>query len=766
VDALAQLSDSMIVKKFDSYNKIWHKNKILLITNQNKFLASDTIYIKCYLLNEDLSAEEENQLVTVTLVDSNGKSSCQIKFVVKSGVSSNQLILPKELASGIYMLTAHTNWMRNFGTSYFFRKEIVVVKSNKVVPVINPFLKIAVEGGHLINNVTNKVVFSCDKPGSVVQLIDSFGNQIAQDTADLNGIGAIHFVPKDDVTYQLGNASEKINIPMPRAEKNSIGLNIIHNFKRDSIQIRVVATKALVTSSSPLILIVSSGSKIIYARLHTLNANQSFQKSLALNTLPEGVYNVSLLDQNGSLIAHSDFYSAETQELNKKITLSKDLFFTTDSLSINIALKDAEGKPLKANFSVSVINKNVFDSNKNVTITDELKLFYGRDEKILVDRSTINWQESVDNYLIMNPELIPWNEILKANPSTPRYAKTNIVQRAGTAYFADGKKMLDSANIFFYSQKSKVKYQTKMLGGKVWVPLPTLYGSDELFYLAESFFYQNGVTRGLPLPNFRVRWDLDTMNLPRPVVSKELNILDDFGQFKAKINSIGKSFGFQSSATARTNVQHDFEKEINGADVVVNVEDYVVFPTMAELIKEVVPSLFHRVEKGKEIIRVILPEKMATAVSGDPVYMVDGIATNNTDFFLSIKPVDLVQIKVVNSERKLRSFGLMGKNGIVIVQTKQENRRESVDVSNLVDGLNLTAAFPSLKNNVIEIPNFRSTIDWHPIVKTDENGKASVKINLSDDIGNIEMSVNGITSNGIPFSLAQPINVKLAKRSD
>lgn len=180
VDALAQLNDSLIVKKFDSYNRIWHKNKILLITNQDKFLASDTIYLKCYLLNEDLSAEEENQLVTVTLVDSNGKSSSQIKFVVKSGVSANQLILPRELASGIYMLTAHTNWMRNFGASYFFRKEIVVVKSNKVVPVVKPFLKIAVEGGHLINNFTNKVVFSCDKPGSVVQLIDSFGNQIAK----------------------------------------------------------------------------------------------------------------------------------------------------------------------------------------------------------------------------------------------------------------------------------------------------------------------------------------------------------------------------------------------------------------------------------------------------------------------------------------------------------------------------------------------------------------------------------------------------------
>jgi len=765
-NALAQLSESIIVTRFNSYNNVWHKNKILLITNQDKFLASDTIFLKCYLLNEDLSLEKENQLVTVTLVDSNGKASCQIKFIVKNGLGENQLVLPKELLPGIYLLTAYTNWMRNFDTSYFFKKEIVVVKSNKVVPVVKPFMKFAIEGGQLIVNKTNKLVFSCDKPGSVAQLMDSFGNRVVADTVDANGMGSLAFVPNDGITYKIGIAGDATYVQLPRAEKNAVALRITAPIKDDSIKVSITATEAALVSEAKYFLILSGSGKILFTHSFILSKNFSVIPVFA-GLLSEGVYSISLLDRNGNIISRRDFYSSKENGVSAKFIFSKDRFLTNDSSTIRISLHDVDGKPIKATFTVNLINKTIFEVKSNSTIKDELKIFYGRKGRIAIDRTTSNWAEVIDNYLILNPELLPWNDILKTQPSIPRYPRTNIIQRKGLAYFADGKKMLDSLDIFFYSQKSKVKYQTKLLKGKVWVPLPTLYGRDELFYLAESFYYQSGLTKGFKLPNLRVKWELDSIELPRPVKSKELNVPDYFGSFKEKINLLNKSFSIQSpTVSAGVANQKDFENEIKGVDVVVNVEDYVVFPTMAELIKEVVPSLFHRYDKGKEIVRVILPGKMAADVSGDPVYLIDGIATNNTDFFLSIKPVDLVQIKVVNNEKKLKSFGLMGKNGIVIVQTKQENMREPIDVSNLIDGLNTETKFPNIVSKLTETPKFRSTVYWNSGVKTDEKGTATVRINLSDDIGEMEFRIDGITESGIPFSASYPINIGLAKRVD
>lgn len=766
VDALAQLNDSLIAEKFDNYNKIWHKNKILLVTNQEKFITSDTIYLKCYLLNEDLSLEEENQMVTVSLVDSKGKSSCQIAFVVKNGVGENQMILPKALAPGIYLLTAYTNWMRNFNNNYFFRKEITIVKNKKVVPIVQKTVRFAIEGGRLVNEESNKIVFSGYKSGSVVQIIDSLGNEIVANTADMNGMGAVYFVPKDGMAYKIGSRDEKNHISLPRAESNAVGLRIIRNIKDDSIRVSIVLGKEVALPSSRFFLVLSGRSKILSARSHTFNKRKSFQEVISVSSLPEGVYSISLLDANGNLIAQRDFHSVNADQLNKKVTLSKDRFLTNDSISVHVFLKDEDGNPLKADFSINVLNRNVLDTERTDFIKEELIIYNGRErDRSLNDRS--NWLETIDNYLIMNPEFIPWNHILKSKPSNPRYLKTNIVQRTGVAYFSDGKKMLDSADIFFYGQKSRVKYQTKVLHGKVWVPLPTLYGQDELFYVAEDFYYQNGVMRGLQLPTLRIKWDLDSIDLPRPVLSRESDLVDDFGLFKERVNSLYRSFGSQSTMPSfRPLVENDFEREINGADVIVNVEDFVVFPTMAELIKEAVPSLFHRVEKGREIVRVILAEKMAAVSSGDPVYLIDGIATSNTNFFLSIKPIDLIQIKIVKSEKKLRPFGLMGKNGIVIVQTKQENRREPIDVSDLVEGLNSKTVFPSLKKNVSEIPKFRSTIYWQPNVRTDENGKASAAFNLSDDIGAVEITIQGIALNGMPFSINYPIKVGLAKRAN
>jgi hypothetical protein len=312
----------------------------------------------------------------------------------------------------------------------------------------------------------------------------------------------------------------------------------------------------------------------------------------------------------------------------------------------------------------------------------------------------------------------------------------------------------------FYLQKSKIRYQTTTENGKVWLAIPELFGQDEMFYFGETFFYLGGEKHGQEIPNLKIEWDDESIPLPRSRSSKESESPDQYATFTSKRRLIDRSYGFYSSSAAVDNNGMaegvDIETEVKGADVNLNVQKYIVFPTMAELVKEVIPSLQHRLSNGKDNVRVSLSESMTASATGDPVYIIDGIATKSTPFFLSLKPADLLSIKIITDPNKLLRFNLLGKNGIVIVNTKTGDTRVPLDdEAKLIEGLNSPVNFHASRHENQGDqgrPDFRSTIYWNPTVHTDSNGKAIIEFFCSDDIGPISIRIDGVAEGGKPFS--------------
>jgi hypothetical protein len=154
---------------------------------------------------------------------------------------------------------------------------------------------------------------------------------------------------------------------------------------------------------------------------------------------------------------------------------------------------------------------------------------------------------------------------------------------------------------------------------------------------------------------------------------------------------------------------------------------------------------------------------MMANASGGPVYIIDGIATTNVDFFMALDPSELVDIKVVKSPKKLLPFGIMGKNGIVIVQSKKGNLREPLDdPTKIVEGLSRPIPFASIDHAAGDdsnIPDFRSTIYWNGSIKTDASGKATIRFSSSDDVGDLRINVDGISTDGTAFSATSLITI-------
>lgn len=197
---------------------------------------------------------------------------------------------------------------------------------------------------------------------------------------------------------------------------------------------------------------------------------------------------------------------------------------------------------------------------------------------------------------------------------------------------------------------------------------------------------------------------------------------------------------------------------MSGADVKINVQDFVVFNTMEDLVREVIPYLAIRKSKAQTKMWLLLTYKDHNVKpKGEPLLIIDGVLTKNKDYFLNLKPIDILTIKLINSPDKLLQWGGLAKNGIVIVNTKKPGLASKIPSRRIkVHGLSKsiefrTKTYSDEKSRTQRIPDFRSTLYWNPSIKVDRDGKAKFNFYTSDLQGEYIVQVRGVTDKGVPF---------------
>jgi hypothetical protein len=764
---IAQSDTDKLRQKFDAYQSTWPKPNLHLIFNQDKFAAGDTIWFKAYFLAEDLTGVVGKHLVEINLVDSLGRSIVHFSFFVNQGVGHNQLILPDTLPAGIYLLTAYNNWMKNFGPDNMFKKEIIVVQDMALKKEAAPLLKAVPEGGHLVAGIPNKVVVLTNQPTSQLQLMDDVGNEIGH-TRLFNGIASFIFTPEQSTSYFVRRVEDSVTVSVPLAAVDGCALQLIPAKKEDPVKLLVRLPRGSRLRNEELIIIVNSRGRIHHSATFLPDSREVIELYIPQNELPEGIAHVSVLTSTGRLVASRDFYSPGKRSISAEIRSIKNAYQTRERVSLEISLTDHTGQPVQGEFTVNVRNEALLDTHDHPLFSDHLNFSNNLGNPFGIDRSDTAWNSMVDHYLIASTEPVPWERIMASNLPLPRYTYTSVRKRVGQAYFpASGEPLPVDTQILFFLQRSLWYYQTRVgPRGQVSITLPDIYEQDELFYLAKT-------ERGKEVQSIRVEWESENpVALPRSSPCSEVDHPDYYASFAALKRLIDQSFGANSSVGGKSMNTHpersDFEDEIMGANLVVQVQDYTLFPIMPELIKEVIPSMFYRKTRKGSMVRVQVPEPMRP--SGDPLYIIDGIATKNTAFFLSLKPSELLTVKVINTPRKLLPLGLLGENGIVIIQTKEGSLREPLDdPAKIIEGL--SRPLPFITRNYSDDketrwPDFRTTIYWQPLVRTDRNGKALVEFYFSDDVGPVTIRVDGMATGGRPFSMERKLEVVLNPPAD
>lgn len=183
-------------------------------------------------------------------------------------------------------------------------------------------------------------------------------------------------------------------------------------------------------------------------------------------------------------------------------------------------------------------------------------------------------------------------------------------------------------------------------------------------------------------------------------------------------------------------------------DVVFQLDDYVRFPNMEEVISEIIPQL--RVKKNKdEMILQVLNSPYKTFFDQEALVLLDGVPVNNTKALIEADPLVIKSIEIV-AKKYLQ--GNADFNGIVHFKTyrgDQANLQLATNEGNFVlNGLQETATYQNLDHakKTDRLPDMRNLL-WRDVNITAEQLKSGLKYYTSDVEGTFKIIARGINAN-------------------
>jgi len=748
---------SLLSQRLVDFNKTNPGNQLHLVFNQKKYVAGDTIFFNAYLISEDFLPVKGRKVLPLALLNHDGQQEQYINFEVMDGKGHNQIVVPTSAKAGQSQLVVRTFLSDQTNYVDLFSAEIIIVEKNSVLPLIKKSensISVFPEGGNIIGNVENNFIVKSDFRGTH-RIINEKNEKITDFSVEGSGYAKIGFTPQPDVEYYVEADGQPRKFSIGKAKEGY------------ALQLKIpvdgpVTLKLSSNSRKPqeLYAVVVGRRKIVFSAVANFNDTNTSQILIPRENLPDGLNQLTLFDKAGNVLADRIFF-IHRNEVTASIKLENNSLGQRERIDVETLVQDNYGNPLSGNFTISVVQKKFFTGSEVMSFHDELLLssISGLKNDILEACTTPEeFSASLDDILTASPrKIIPWVDLLAGNKIPRPVIKTSLSLKGKAIFKSSGNPVPDSTLLAGYLQNNMIGYETHTnKDGKFELKfLLNFWGEDELFYLMEK-----GKILG---DDYLMIPDKEVIHEP---LNKQVSFLKDsidpYADYQSKRKMVSQSYNFFSG-----NQKMATFKDLNAQfedDFTVNVQDYVVFPTMEDVIREVIPYLEYR--KKNNTIRLLLPQVNGNLrPKSEPLFVIDGILTKNKNIFLGLKPGDIVSIKLINNPNKLSKWGVLGKYGIVLVTTKNTSASTILERGSLikVSGLSRPAEFFSpdySKTNNPRAPDLRSSLSWSPSVDANSGGKANFSFYSSDDIGTYEITIKGLTALGKPFEATRSFEVK------
>lgn len=770
---LPSKQEQELLAKSNLFNLQYPQEKIYLHLDRPSYWASDDIWFKAYLLNSPIP--ESN--LYVELLNSSGEIVQKKMIWAQQGLAYGDFHLANTIPSGVYQIRAYTNWMRNFDDCWFFRKNLIIWNLSDKTIRENPDglqakdvdVQFFPEGGSFVAGLKNKIGFKLvDQKGKSLdaegEIVDDLGHRITSFRSSFKGIGNFSFEPQKNRKYTAKikvDGGISLEVDLPKVQPDGVILKI-DSVEKANIQIQVAAvSRSSGDSSGSDYLIVGQAKGVIFFRREIKLVDGFFGFDIPKTLLPDGIIQFTLFDANFIpqcerlvFINHHDFIPVD-------IVTDKPVYKSREKVQIDLETRTALGIPALANLSISVFNPETdlkIDDYPYTILSwfllgSELKGNIEEPSWYFKDDSTAT-VESIDNLMLTHGyRHFEWEAIRNDNFPEIDFQPEECIKVRGKVKTVVMEKPVPNSKVTMMTVKGPLSiYNTT---------------TDSLGqFIISDLFFNDTITVSIQALNERGNRntviELDKRSSESPpaiLLPSEIRYVDknpvNVTTYLSDVNSELLNRKWHLSDTillGDINILMQTVKKSDGHFRIYAEADYVfdvtrqddVYSTIFDMMDGRIPGLRYDPVEKKISIRGEIPAKL----------YLDGIPV---DFEL-ISTFSASSFDKIEILRNGSIAGASGAGGAVFFYTKRGQKFENVAKdkigmkSSRIVGYSVIRKFysPNYESGpAAEMKNdFRSTLYWNPIVRTDANGKASVGFYNSDENGEFDVVVEGLTSDG------------------
>ena len=758
---IRQIKEQELIAKANFFNLQFPNEKVYLHLDRPSYWANDDIWFKAYLLNSPI--HECN--LYVELINSSGDVIDKKICWSQNGLAYGDFHLADTLSSGVYQIRAYTNWMRNFEDNWFFRKNIIIRNlRDKLIETESAELRskdidlqFFPEGGALVANLENRVAFKAiDKNGKGIsvegEIFDDKENKITDFKSGFKGMGSFIFEPQEGRKYMVqaivaNKFSIKTELPVPQA--NGIKLTI-NSTDSEKIQVQISGNSLPAGSNhtSEFLIIGQTGGQICYQKGIALT-DKIAGFEIEKKTLPTGIIKFTLFDYEMVPRSERLVFVNHRNFVNIKITPDKTTYQTRENVQLELKTVTNGGIPGLANLSISVYNPDFqqeieeypnnilthFLLNSELKGTIEDPAWYFKDDSLTTSIA-------LDNLMLTQGyRYFEWKEIIQNKYPKIVYQPENSIQVKGNVSNWLSKKPVKDSKVtmmFVKSQLAVHEQTTDSLGNFLFT---NLFFNDTVYVSLQAGDKKSRKNNWIELDN---RSSVSPYPVMLPVSYRYKN--DD--QFST-------SFYLSETDSALINKKWQLSDTILLGDVnilanerkeeTIHLRPYLDADYIFEVSKY--ENIYYDILEMMEINSGYMRRFLEKA----PQYFLDGVLVE-TDFIKGLPASWFDTVEAV----KLAPGRTGMVPGIFFYTKRGETHKKNLDGAGMksseIVGYSVIRKFysPVYENQQpAEVKNdFRSTIYWNPVVRTDSTGVAQVSFFNSDETGNMQIVIEGITTDG------------------
>lgn len=760
--------------------------KVYLHTDRSIYFMGEDLWYKAYNVRSynNLLFDNSN-ILYVELISADSKIIARNKTNLEMGLGNGDFHLTDSLGvkPGVYQLRAYTNWNRNFGEDFVFKKEIQIIdvfeshsKANKskFELVQNNANNIGTqnvikvdffpEGGSLLENVASVVGFKAvDGNGNPItvtaDVFDSDSELVTSFESVHDGMGKFQIIPNTGKKYYAKIKTQSGTVQrtdLPDALKNGYALSF-RNFKgRNIIVINTNPETLALNPNEQLTVVCKSRGVTYFETTQTLTeSNLSFE--LPKDKLPEGICQITLYDSSSKPLSERLVYIEKEHDLDVQITTDKATYQPNEKTTITVTSKSKAGLGKSASFSLSVTDRNGVTEEKDDDSTISSYYLVESDIRGKVhnpsyyfDATNPKRLEHLDNLILTQGwrDFI-WKTAPKINDSVSYIAEKGITISGRVKQLLGEKALVNNTmtlalmnkkhfNIFNATTDSEggFKFENLMFSGKTGMFLNSRNVKGKFRgELLLNPIEQNPI--GISIENKAINWDITTRMLVDNVYRK-------FAAFGVKPENILDEVKIVAKKKSLPPVFYGIADNSYVPD-----ESVATFTDIFQLIEQNIPG----VVATDDSVRF-------TRFEGAPLFIIDGFEAVDRGQVSFIQPEDVLKIEAVKGATATAYYGEKAANGIISIFTKantgQHAKKEVFhSIKKDIDGFYTARVFyvpDSAKPNQ-ELDNqtaVRNTIYWNPYVHPDKEGNSTLNYYNTKVETKVKVALEGITATGIP----------------